>query len=62
MTREDVGAMHDDYLNHLVPDATCSTLAPCDWSVEYDYIQWYFRVSHAYMIPNGPEDSHRSAH
>lgn len=29
--------------------------APQPWSSAFDYIQWYFRVSHPYMTP----DTHR---
>lgn len=43
MTRRDMGAMYEHYLNHLVSDETWSTIAPSDWSVAHGYIQWVFQ-------------------
>ena len=49
-------------LNLLVPDESRSTLASNDWNVAYNYIQWYFRISHPYMTLDAPGDPPRSTH
>lgn len=45
MLRGDVEAMHDDFLNHLVPHEARGIIIPSEWNCAFDYIQWYFRVS-----------------
>lgn len=49
MARIDVDATFDDYLNHLVPDETRSTIGCNDLCVAHGYIQWYFRVIFTYQ-------------
>lgn len=48
--------MYDDFYNHLVPEEAHSVLASLQSSNEFDYIQWYFRVSHPYMTPDAHGD------
>lgn len=62
MTLRDVGVIYDDYLNHLVPDAACGTLAPKDGSIARGYIQWYLMGSHPYMTLNSLTDPSKSVH
>lgn len=49
MVRRDVYVMYDDFYSHLVPNEAQSLESPNKWSTAFDYIQWYFRVSHPYM-------------
>lgn len=62
MTRRDMDAIFDYYLNLLVPKKAHSTIAPSDWSYTYDYLWWFFRMSHPYMIQNAQGDPSRPAH
>lgn len=59
MVRRDLNSMYNDFLNHLVLDKARSTKAHSDWSFAYNYVQWYFRVSHPYIILDTLEDPPR---
>lgn len=64
MTCRDMSIMFDDYLNHLVPEETRSTITSSDWSNVDGYIRWLFRISHPYIRHDALEDppmpTHRS--
>lgn len=50
MVHRDMGPVFDDNLYHLELYGARSTIAHCDLSVVHDYIQWYFKLSHSYII------------
>src|ERR1051325_6157071 len=58
----DMDDLFDDFENHLVPEKARSTVTPDDWSYEYGYMIWFFRVSHPYMIEDAPGNPPRSVH
>lgn len=48
--------------NHLVLTHVCSVIAPQQWNEIYDYIQWFYRVSHSCMTPDVEGEQSKSAH
>lgn len=62
MTHRDMDVMFDDYLSHLIPEEAQSTIAESNWSYVDEYIRWFFRVSHSYMVQYAPGDPSRPAH
>lgn len=62
MARKDVDTMYDDYLLQLISDEECGTQTLRDWSIAYNYIPWYFKVSHPYMTYDAPGDLSMLAH
>ena len=55
-------AMFVDYETHLVTDEARSTISKSDWSYINEYIRWFFRVSHPYMVWAALGDPLRPAH
>ena len=54
--------MFNDYLSHLVQEEAQSTINKSDWSYVNEYIRWFFKVSHPYMVQTSPEDPPRPSH
>ncbi|XP_050919216.1 uncharacterized protein LOC127136732 [Lathyrus oleraceus] len=55
-TRREMDVMFNDYLSHLVQEETRSTIVESDWSYADEYIRWFFKVSHLYMVQDAPRD------
>lgn len=62
MVHKDVDAMHDDFLVHLVLVEARGIIVPSEWICAFNYIQWYFRVSHYYMTPDVEGKPPRTTH
>ena len=58
----DMDDLFDNFENHLVPDEASSTVALDDLSYEYNYMIWFFRVFHLYMIEDALENPPMPAH
>lgn len=52
MVRRDANAMYDDFLNHMVLAIARGDIAHREYSCAYNYVHWYFRVSHPYITPD----------
>ncbi|XP_050889912.1 uncharacterized protein LOC127095239 [Lathyrus oleraceus] len=62
LTYRQMDAMFDDYEIHLVSEEAQSNTDKSDWSYVDEYIRWFFRVPHSYMVHAAPEDPPRLSH
>ncbi|XP_058733393.1 uncharacterized protein LOC131605002 [Vicia villosa] len=62
MTSQQLDDVFVDWEHHIVPDEARETRSEVDWSYVNGYINWYYRVSHSYMIPTAPGSPPRPAH
>lgn len=62
MTHKYMDAMFDDYLSYVVLEEARSVIDESDCSYVDEYIRWFFRVSHSYMVQTTPGDPPRSSH
>lgn len=60
MIHMDVYVMYDDFYNHLVLDEARSVVAPHECSSVFNYMEWYFIMSHLYVTPYAQRDPPRS--
>lgn len=62
MTRRYMNVMFYHYLNHLVPEEAHSIVDLIDWSYTEDYIWWFCRMLHNYMIQDVLVNPSRPTH